>query len=89
MNEIARQMIASVCREVADLDQTDEIDGISVVIVMADGHLRTLAAYREGAKLPLLAGMAIASQDFIASNCRPAHDDREDNQGGDMRGRGA
>lgn len=64
-------MVKSVCREVADLDRTDEIDAISVVIVFPDGTLRTLSAYREGTKLLLVAGMAIAQQTFIAENCRP------------------
>jgi hypothetical protein len=69
-----REMVKSICREVADLDRTDEIDAISVVIVYPDGTLRTLSAYREGTKLPLVAGMAIAQQDFIGGNCPPERD---------------
>lgn len=74
MNDPAQAMIDQVCREVANLNATHEMDGIAVTIVMADGHLRTLSAYAEGAKLPLTAGMVIHQQDFITSNCRPTRD---------------
>jgi hypothetical protein len=70
-NNFGTEIVQQVCKEVADLAATDEIDAIAVVIVMADGHLRTLSAFREGSKLPLLAGMSIAQQDFISAHCQP------------------
>lgn len=64
-------LVQQICSEVADLAKTDEIDAIGVAIVLPDGTVRTLSAYSEGTKFPLLAAMTILQQDFVTTTCRP------------------
>lgn len=66
-----RELVHQICAEIAALAATDEIDAISAIIVLPDGTLRMLSAYQKGKKLPLLAGMMVAQQQFITDNCCP------------------
>lgn len=68
------ELINNVCDEVAMLRSTDEIDAIAIAIVLPDGTIRTLHAFSEGTKLPLLAGISILQHDFINYNCKSVSD---------------
>lgn len=79
------QLISTIVNELVELEFKRDIKGIAVVIMRQDGDLRTLIAYNNGAKLPLLAG-TVFLQNEIAAQC-PRETDRCSKHGGDANDR--
>jgi hypothetical protein len=59
------KQIETICAEIAMMHYEGKVRAIAAVIVTESGHLRTLTAYSEGTKLPLIAGASILQHEMV------------------------
>jgi len=63
----SQELIKAVCDEVAAMHYAGQLRAIAVVMVDADGHLRTLVGAGDGMKLSLIAGTAVLHAEALGT----------------------
>lgn len=59
------EAVKSVVGELSAMEYAGDVKAVGIVIVDRDGDLRTLIAWNEGTKLPLLAGLSVMQHNMI------------------------
>lgn len=59
-------VVRQVCGEIAAMEYSGDIKAIAAVLIDKDGDVRTLIAYDDGHKMPIIAGAAILQNQIIS-----------------------
>lgn len=60
------QVVKDIVGEIAAMEYAGDVKAIACVIIDRDGDVRTLVAYNDGAKMPVIAGCAILQNQIIS-----------------------
>lgn len=60
------EAVKTVVGELSAMEYAGDVKAVAIVIVDRDGDLRTLTAWNEGTKLPLLAGLTVTQHNMIS-----------------------
>lgn len=60
-----QETVKEIVADIVQMQYRGDMQAIACVIVDRDGDLRTLMAYGQGAKMPLIAGIAILQHETI------------------------
>lgn len=60
------QVVKEIVGEIAAMEYAGDMKAIACVIIDRDGDVRTLVAYNEGQKMPIIAGCAILQHQTIS-----------------------
>lgn len=60
------EVVKQIVGEIAAMEYAGDVKAIAAVIVDKDGDCRTLVAYNDGQKLPIIAGCSILQQQVIS-----------------------
>lgn len=58
-------VVKTIVGEIAAMEYAGDVKAIAAVVIDKDGDVRTLLAFNEGFKLPVIAGCAILARDVI------------------------
>lgn len=59
-------LVRQIVSEISAMEYSGDMRAIACVVIDKDGDLRTLQAFSEGTKLPLLAGCAVLQSNLIS-----------------------
>ena len=59
------QVVKEIVGEIAAMEYAGDVKAIAAVIVDKDGDVRTLVAYNDGLKMPIIAGCSILQRQVI------------------------
>lgn len=59
-------VVKQICGEIAAMEYSGDIKAIAAVLIDKDGDVRTLIAYDDGHKMPIIAGAAILQNQIIS-----------------------
>jgi hypothetical protein len=59
------QVVKSIVGEIAAMEYAGDVKAIACVIIDSEGDVRTLTAYNEGFKMPIIAGCSILQHQVI------------------------
>lgn len=59
------QVVKFIVGEIAAMEYCGDLKAIACVVIDRDGDVRTLTAYNDGFKLPIIAGCSILSHQII------------------------
>lgn len=60
-----REAIKTIVGELAAMEYAGDVKAVAIIIIDRDGDLRTLTAWNNGTKLPLLAGLSVVQHNMI------------------------
>lgn len=60
------QVVKEIVGEIAAMEYAGDCKGIAAVLIDKDGDVRTLIAYNDGQRMPLIAGASILQHQMIA-----------------------
>lgn len=61
-------VVKEIVGEIAAMEYAGDVKAIATVIIDKDGDVRTLVAYNEGHKLPIIAGASILKHQLIGES---------------------
>jgi len=59
-------VVKQIVGEIAAMEYSGDMQAIAAVIIDRDGDVRTLVAYNDGAKMPIIAGCSILQHQVIS-----------------------
>ena len=59
------QVVKAIVGEVAAMEYAGDVRAIAAVVVDKDGDIRTLLAYNDGLKMPIIAGCSILQRQVV------------------------